>query len=247
MRVLVVIPTYREAENIGALLRELRAVVPDADLLIVDDASPDGTAEAAREVEADLGRVEVLERPAKDGLGRAYRAGFGWGLERGYEVLVSMDADFSHDPAALPALLDAVTKGAGLAIGSRYVPGGSIPDWPIHRRALSRYGNRYASTLLGLQVKDLTSGYRAYRAEVLQAVYRREVKTGGYGALIEMAYRTIRAGAVVAEVPISFVDRRLGESKMSGAIAFETLWQVTRMGVRDRLLAGRTSGPRAPA
>lgn len=247
MRVLVVIPTYREAENIGALLRELRAVVPDADLLIVDDASPDGTAEAAREVEADLGRVEVLERPAKDGLGRAYRAGFGWGLERGYEVLVSMDADFSHDPAALPALLDAVTKGAGLAIGSRYVPGGSIPDWPIHRRALSRYGNRYASTLLCLQVKDLTSGYRAYRAEVLQAVYRREVKTGGYGALIEMAYRAIRAGAVVAEVPISFVDRRLGESKMSGAIAFETLWQVTRMGVRDRLLAGRTSGPRAPA
>lgn len=247
MRVLVVIPTYREAENIGALLRELRAVVPDADLLIVDDASPDGTAEAAREVEADLGRVEVLERPAKDGLGRAYRAGFGWGLERGYEVLVSMDADFSHDPAALPALLEAVTNGAGLAIGSRYVPGGSIPDWPIHRRALSRYGNRYASTLLGVQVKDLTSGYRAYRAEALQAVYRREVKTGGYGALIEMAYRAIRAGAVVTEVPISFVDRQLGESKMSGAIAFETLWQVTRMGVRDRLLAGRTSGPRAPA
>jgi len=234
VRVLVVIPTYREAENVGALVRELRAVVPDADLLIVDDASPDGTADAARQVAAELGHVEVLERPAKDGLGRAYRAGFGWGLQRGYEVLVSMDADFSHDPAALPSLLDAVRAGATLAIGSRYVPGGSIPDWSAHRRALSRYGNWYASMLLGIQVRDLTSGYRAYRADVLQAVYRREVKTGGYGALIEMAYRAISTGAVVIEVPISFVDRRLGESKMSGAIALETLWQVTRMGVSDR-------------
>ncbi|HUP71008.1 MAG TPA: polyprenol monophosphomannose synthase [Acidimicrobiales bacterium] len=245
MRVLVVIPTYREAENIGALLRQLREVVPDAYLLVVDDASDDGTNEVARAVGSVLGNVEVLERPVKDGLGRAYRAGFSWGLTRGYEVLVSMDADFSHDPAALPGLLAAVGAGADLVIGSRYVPGGSIPDWPAYRRALSRYGNRYASFVLGLDISDMTSGYRAYRADALTTLYRREVKTGGYGALIEMAYRVAGAGAVVTEVPISFVDRQLGQSKMSGAIALETLWHVTRMGVTDRLR--RASARRAPA
>lgn len=254
MRVLVVIPTYREAENIGALLRQLRTVVPDAWLLVVDDDSDDGTAGVARAVGAELGGVEVLVRPVKDGLGRAYRAGFDWGLARGYEVLVSMDADFSHDPEALPGLLAGVSDGAGLVIGSRYVPGGSIPDWPAYRRALSRYGNRYASFVLGVDLLDLTSGYRAYRAEVLEALYRREVKTGGYGALIEMAYRVAGTGAVVTEVPISFVDRKLGRSKMNGVIALETLWHVTRMGIADRLLRRRqgegtavaTTTPRPP-
>ncbi|HVE47863.1 MAG TPA: polyprenol monophosphomannose synthase [Acidimicrobiales bacterium] len=256
MRVLVVIPTYREAENIGALLRQLRVTVPGADLLVVDDGSDDGTTGFARVVGGELGRIDVLERPVKDGLGRAYRAGFGWGLERGYEVLVSMDADFSHDPKALPGLLAAVGRGADLVIGSRYVPGGSIPEWPAYRRALSRYGNRYASFILGLDLSDVTSGYRAYRADALHVLYRREVRTGGYGALIEMAYRVAGTGAVVTEVPISFVDRQLGQSKMSGAIALETLWHVTRMGIMDRWqrprrrvgrrLAAPTTTPRPP-
>lgn len=234
MRVLVVIPTYHEAENIGPLLRQLRNTVPHADLLVVDDASADGTAEVARQVNADLGQIEVLGRPGKDGLGSAYRAGFETGLERGYEVLVSMDADFSHDPAALPALLAAVDGGADLVIGSRYIPGGHIPDWPLYRRALSRYGNRYASIVLGLPIKDLTSGYRAYRSQALRELYRQDIRTNGYGALIEMGYRVARSGAKLDEVPISFMDRRLGKSKMSGSIAFETLWQVTRLGIKDR-------------
>lgn len=234
MRVMVVVPTYQEAENIGLLLRQLRETVPHADLLVVDDASSDGTAEVARQVNAELGQIEVLGRPGKAGLGSAYRAGFETGLERGYEVLVSMDADFSHDPAVLPALLAAVDDGADLVIGSRYVPGGHIPDWPLYRRALSRYGNRYASIVLGLPVKDLTSGYRAYRAHTLLELYRQEIRTNGYGALIEMGYRVAASGAEVAEVPISFMDRQLGHSKMSGSIALETLWQVTRLGIRDR-------------
>lgn len=248
MRVLVVIPTYREAENIAPLLRQLRTIVPDADVLVVDDSSDDGTADEARAVGAEVGGVEVLQRPVKDGLGRAYRAGFSWGLARDYEVLVSMDADFSHDPAALPSLLAAVEEGADLVIGSRYVPGGSIPDWPAYRRALSRHGNRYAAFVLRLEHADLTSGYRAYRAHALEALYTGEVRTGGYGALIEMAYRVASAGAVVTEVPICFADRKLGQSKMSGSIALETLWHVTRLGVTGRIgRRCRSSGPRAPA
>lgn len=234
MRVLVVIPTYQEAENIGPLLRQLRETVPDADLLVVDDASADGTADVARRINHELGGVEVLGRPGKAGLGTAYRMGFEIGLARGHEVMVSMDADFSHDPTALPALLAAVDEGADLAIGSRYVPGGSIPDWPLHRRAMSRYGNRYASLVLRMPIKDLTSGYRAYRAPILRDLYRQDIRINGYGALIEMAYRVARSGAELAEVPISFVDRRLGKSKMSGAIALETFWQVTRLGFTDR-------------
>ncbi len=238
MRVLVVIPTYQEAENIGPLLRQLRTTVANADLLVVDDASADGTADVARQVNDELGGVEVLGRPGKAGLGTAYRMGFEVGLERGHDVMVSMDADFSHDPGALPQLLAAVTAGADLAIGSRYVPGGSIPDWPVHRRAMSRYGNRYASLVLRMPIKDLTSGYRAYRAHVLRDLYREDIRTNGYGALIEMAYRVARSGAELAEVPISFVDRRLGKSKMSGSIALETLWQVTLLGIRDRRRRG---------
>ncbi|MGH9031297.1 MAG: glycosyltransferase, partial [Acidimicrobiia bacterium] len=161
-RVLVVTPTYIEAENIEEFLRRARAAVPDADVLVVDDNSPDGTADIAERVGAELGRVEVLRRPRKAGLGTAYRAGFTVGIERGYDLLVQIDADLSHDPAALPTLLRELDQGADLAIGSRYVAGGSIPHWPWFRRALSRYGNRYASFVLGTGIADGTSGYRAY-------------------------------------------------------------------------------------
>lgn len=234
MRVLVVIPTYQESENVGPLLRQLRTTAPEADLLVVDDASPDGTSRLARQVGDELGCIEVLDRQGKEGLATAYRTGFELGLDRGYDVMVSMDADFSHDPASLPALIAAVADGADLAIGSRYVTGGSIPDWPLYRRALSRYGNRYSSLVLGLPIKDLTSGYRAYRAHTLKELYLHDIRSKGYGALIEMAYRVASSGATLAEVPISFVDRKLGNSKMSGTIALETFRQVTRLGLADR-------------
>ncbi|MBV8960924.1 MAG: glycosyltransferase, partial [Actinobacteria bacterium] len=167
MRVLVCIPTYQEADNIATILRRVRASVPSADILVVDDGSPDGTADLAQALGEELGQVDVLRRTAKAGLGPAYRAGFAVGIERGYDAMVEIDADLSHDPAALPALLHAVEDGADLAIGSRYVPGGHIPDWSWHRKALSRWGNRYSSAVLGLGVRDATAGYRVYRAEML--------------------------------------------------------------------------------
>ena len=165
MRTLVVLPTYEEAENIAEVLRRLRAAVPAADVLVVDDSSPDGTAEVAKAAGVEVGGVDVMIRAGKAGLGSAYRAGFAEGLRRGYDILVEMDSDLSHDPAALPTLLRAVEGGADLAIGSRYIPGGSIPHWSFRRRALSRWGNRYAGIVLGLPVADATSGYRAYLAD----------------------------------------------------------------------------------
>src|SRR5262245_21622533 len=167
MKTLIVLPTYDEATNIAEVLHRLRAAVPTADILVVDDSSPDGTAALARRAGAELGRVEVQVRPAKSGLGSAYRYGYGEGLRRAYDVLVQMDSDLSHDPAVVPALLRAVEAGADLAVGSRYVPGGSIPQWSAHRRALSRWGNRYAAWLLALPLTDATSGFRAFRASLL--------------------------------------------------------------------------------
>ena len=236
---LVLLPTYQEAANVTDVLRRLRAAVPRAFVLVVDDSSPDGTADLAEAAGAELGGIDVLRRPAKAGLGSAYRAGFAWGMERGYEVLVEMDSDLSHDPAALPRLLVAVADGADLAIGSRYVPGGSIPRWSWHRRALSRFGNRYASVLLRLGVADATSGYRAYRADVLRKVDLASVRADGYGFQIEMAYRVARVGGTVVEVPIAFVDRTHGASKMSARIVAEALVLVTFWGLRDRLRPAR--------
>ncbi|HSL59734.1 MAG TPA: polyprenol monophosphomannose synthase [Acidimicrobiales bacterium] len=236
MRTLVVVPTYNEAENVDEVLRRLRSAVPGADVLVVDDASPDGTAERAEAVGAELGSVQVLRRAGKSGLGSAYRAGFARGLAEGYEVLVEMDADLSHDPAALPSLLSAVEDGADLAIGSRYVPGGAIPTWSLRRLLLSRWGNRYASIVLGLGVRDATSGYRAYRAELLAQVPLDEVQADGYGFQIEMAYRVRRLGGTIVELPISFSDRLRGTSKMSGRIIVEALLLVTWWGLRDRVL-----------
>lgn len=236
MQPLVVLPTYQEAANIADVLRRLRNAVPDAHVLVVDDGSPDGTAGLAEAVAAELGHIAVLRRPAKAGLGSAYRAGFRRGLDEGFDVLVEMDADLSHDPAALPSLLAAVERGADLAVGSRYVPGGTIPNWSWHRKALSRWGNRYAGWVLGLPVRDATSGYRAYRASALDAVDLDRVRADGYGFQIEMAYLVRAGGGEIVEVPISFTDRVRGTSKMSGRIVVEALLLVTWWGLRDRVL-----------
>jgi glycosyltransferase involved in cell wall biosynthesis len=241
MRALLVLPTYEEAENLVEVLDRVRAASPDTHVLVVDDASPDGTADLAEAHDAVVGGVEVLRRPAKSGLGSAYRDGFRWGLERGYDVLLEMDSDLSHDPAALPALLGAVEHGADLVIGSRYVPGGSIPKWSWHRRWLSTWGNRYAAGVLGLAVNDSTAGYRAYRATTLAQIDLDGVVADGYGFQIEMTYQVVRRGLRVVEVPIAFADRIRGTSKMSGRIVVEALLLVTWWGIRDRILR------RAPA
>ena len=233
MRTLVVLPTYDEAENIAEVLRRLKAAVPAADVLVVDDSSPDGTAEVAKAAGTELGGVDIMIRAEKAGLGSAYRAGFAEGLRRGYDILVEMDSDLSHDPAALPSLLRAVEAGADLAIGSRYIPGGSIPHWSFRRRALSRWGNRYAGMALGLPVHDATSGYRAYLADTVAGLDLPTVRADGYGFQIEMAYRVARRGGRITELPIEFVDRERGESKMSSRIIVEALLLVTWWGVRD--------------
>jgi dolichol-phosphate mannosyltransferase len=236
VRALVVLPTYQEAENIAEVLRRLRAAAPGADVLVVDDSSPDGTAAMAKAVGHELGGVDVLIRPAKSGLGSAYRDGFAEGLARGYDVLVEMDSDLSHDPARLPALLAAVEAGADLAVGSRYVPGGSTPNWPTRRRLLSQAGNRYAALVLDLSVRDATSGFRAYSAGVLRRIDMGSVRAEGYGFQIEMAYRVAAADGEVVEVPIEFRDRVRGTSKMSFDIIAEALLLVTWWGVRDRVV-----------
>lgn len=232
MRAVVLLPTYDEVDNIEPMLRAIRAAAPDADVLVIDDASPDGTADVAERVGAEVGRVEVLRRPAKDGLGNAYRAGFRRAIEAGADVLVTLDADFSHDPEAIPALLAEVEAGADLAVGSRYVPGGSTPHWPLHRRVLSRYGNRYTGLVLGLTVRDATSGFRAYRTEVLRRIGYDTTTANGYAFMTELAHRIAAAGGRTSEVPITFRDRVRGTSKMSGRIIVESMGRVTWWGVR---------------
>ncbi|GJM38673.1 MAG: polyprenol monophosphomannose synthase [Acidimicrobiales bacterium] len=239
MRALVVIPTYNEATNIEEVLRRLRDACPKASVLVVDDGSPDGTADLAESVGSEIGDVEVMRRPAKSGLGSAYRDGFRHGLLNGFDVLVEMDSDLQHDPAALPSLLAGVEDGADLVIGSRYVPGGSIPDWTWHRRALSKWGNRYAARILGFDVRDATSGYRAYAAPALAEIDFQTVRADGYGFQIEMAHRVLQTGGSIAEVPIKFGDRERGESKMSSRIVGEALVLVTWWGLRDRVLRFR--------
>jgi len=235
MRALVVLPTYNEAANIETVLQRTRASLPDGGVLVVDDGSPDGTADIAEQVGKELGGIEVLRRTEKAGLGSAYRAGFRWGLARGWEAMVEMDADLSHDPAALPDLVGPLDDGYDLVIGSRYVPGGSIPNWQRHRHLLSRGGNWYAATVLGLPVTDSTSGFRAYRAEALRRLDLDRVRADGYGFQIEMCYRIVQHGGRVTEVPIRFVDRAQGESKMSTHIVVEAFALVTWWGA-GRLL-----------
>lgn len=233
MRAAIVIPTYEEAGNIAVILPLVRAAAPDAEVVVIDDGSPDGTADLAEKLGVELGNITVVRRTGPRGFGAAVRAGFHWALERDYDVVVGMDADLSHDPAALPSLLRAVDDGADLVVGSRYVPGGAIPRWPAHRRALSRFGNRYATTMLRLPLSDATSGYRAYRASALRTVDFDRVRANGYGFLIEMAYRVTRNGGRLTEVPIVFVDRERDGSKMSGRIVAEAMTLVTLWGVRD--------------
>jgi dolichol-phosphate mannosyltransferase len=232
-RILVVIPTYNECANLEPIIGRVRAAVPAADLLVVDDNSPDGTGDVADKLVAGDSQVHVLHRPGKGGLGRAYIAGFTWGLRSGYDVLVQMDADGSHQPEQLPTLLAALHD-ADLVLGSRWVPGGSVVNWPRSRELLSRGGNRYARTTLALGIADATGGYRAWRRRALEMIELHDVASQGYCFQVDLARRAVRADLRVVEVPIRFVERVEGQSKMSNAIVREAMWRVTVWGVTDR-------------
>jgi dolichol-phosphate mannosyltransferase len=218
-------------------VRRIRRAVPAATVLVVDDGSPDGTADIAEQLGKQLGNIEVLRRHQKSGLGSAYRAGFRWGLDRDFDVCIEMDADLQHEPEALPDLIAPLSRGHGLVIGSRYVKGGSIPDWSWHRRLLSRWGNIYASVLLGLGVTDSTAGFRAYTASVLESIDLDRIRAEGYGFQIEMTYQAKKAGTSVVEIPIRFSERMDGQSKMSTFIVVEALALVTWWGAQ-RLFEG---------
>ncbi len=234
--VVVVIPTYNERLNLPLIVQRVRAATPDADVLVVDDSSPDGTGDLADSLAEQDEHVHVLHRTAKDGLGAAYLEGFRWALGRGYDVIVEMDADGSHRPEELSLLLEAL-RNADLAIGSRWVTGGKVHNWPLSREVLSRGGNTYARLMLGIHLHDATAGYRAFRRTALEKIGLDEVDSRGYCFQIDMALRAIRAGLHVVEVPINFVERELGVSKMSGNIVAEAMWRVTRWGVSSRFAA----------
>lgn len=231
---LVVIPTYDEREALPGTLRRLRTAVPDAHVLVVDDASPDGTGEWADAAAAEDPAVHVLHRSGKQGLGPAYLAGFAWGLEHGYQLLVEMDADASHRPEQLPGLLEAVRRGADLAIGSRWLPGGAVHNWPLRRELLSRGANVYVRALMGLGVSDATAGFRVFRAELLEQLVAEDVASQGYCFQVDMTRRARDLGATIAEVPIDFDERTEGSSKMSSAIVREALVMVTYWGLARR-------------
>ncbi|MFV2142916.1 MULTISPECIES: polyprenol monophosphomannose synthase [Isoptericola] len=236
MRTLVVVPTYDERESLPVLLDGLRAAAPEVDVLVVDDASPDGTGELAARRASEDDRVHVLHRAGKGGLGAAYVAGFGWGLDRGYDVLCEMDADGSHRPEELARLLGrlAADDAPALVIGSRWVPGGRVVDWPWHRLLLSRAGNTYVRLALGIGVRDATGGFRAFRAATLRGLELAQVESHGYCFQVDMTWRVLRGGGAVAEVPITFVERAAGVSKMSRSIVAEALRKVTLWGLRHR-------------
>ena len=235
-QILVVMPTYREALTLETAVRELFVHNADVDLLIVDDNSPDGTGALAEALARDDQRISVLHREQKQGLGPAYLAGFAWGTSRGYEFLIEMDADGSHRAIDLPRLI-AAAPNADLVIGSRWVPGGSVVNWPLHRRLISRIGNLYVNIMLGVGVKDMTAGFRVFRASFLNRLELADVAAYGYSFQVEMAWRSIMAGGRVVEVPITFVEREFGQSKMTMGIVAEALWLVTKWGLRR--LTGR--------
>jgi dolichol-phosphate mannosyltransferase len=240
----LVLPTYNEAENIGAMVTAVRPKLPaSAQILIVDDNSPDGTGRVADRLAAEHGNVAVIHRERKEGIGPAYIAGFRRALAAGAELVIEMDADFSHDPAYLPRLLEA-SRNADLVLGSRYVPGGGVSDWGPLRRAISRGGSAYARLLLGVGVRDLTGGFKCFRRQVLEAIDLDTIQARGYAFQVEMTYRAIRAGFRVVEVPIVFRDRRAGNSKMDGAIVAEAVWQVPRMRFFSGGEKARTESPR---
>ena len=237
-RVLVVIPTYNEAETLEPVVARLRASVPEADVLVVDDGSPDGTGDIADRLAAADGSVHVLHRSEKAGLGAAYIAGFRWALAEGYDVVVEMDSDGSHAPEELPRLLTALRE-ADLVIGSRWVPGGQIRNWPFYRQVISIGGSTYARLLLRFPVRDSTSGYRAFRRQVLEELKLDEVASQGYCFQIDLAWKTWRSGFRVREVPITFTEREVGRSKMSRAIVIEALWRVAGWGLTSRSRSAR--------
>lgn len=232
-RVVMVIPTFNEVDNLAWILGRIRSAQPSVHVLVVDDNSPDGTGDLADRLAADDGQVHVLHRTAKDGLGAAYLAGFAWALAEGYDVVGEMDADGSHQPEQLHQLLDALA-GADLVIGSRWVPGGSVVNWPMSRRLLSRGGNLYVRLLLGIGVRDATAGYRVYRRRTLEKIDLASVRSTGYVFQTDLVTRCLRAGLSVREVPIEFVERVRGDSKMSGAVALESLQRITFWGLRER-------------
>ncbi len=232
--VLVVVPTYQERLNVEAIVARVRSAVPQAAVLVVDDDSPDGTGALADALAATDPCVHVLHRSVREGLGPAYLAGFRWGLDREYAVLVEMDADGSHQPEELPRLLTALSD-ADLVIGSRWVPGGSVVNWPTRRRLLSQGGNTYVRLALGIDLRDATGGYRAFRRRALETVDLADVSSHGYCFQVDLAWRAVLAGLRVVEVPIEFVERALGASKMSGSIVREALWRVTVWGVTRRV------------
>lgn len=226
---LVCIPTYNEKENVERIAAAVLEALPGADVLVIDDNSPDGTGAIADSMAAGEPRVRVLHREGKEGLGKAYLAGFAWALERGYRYVVEFDADFSHDPAALPEMVRRLGSGADVVVGSRRVPGGGCENWPLHRRLVSSAGSVYARTLLGVKVRDLTGGFNGFRREALARLPLDRIGTSGYGFQIEIKYRAVKAGLRVEEMPITFRDRRAGTSKMSGAIFLEAMLNVLRL------------------
>jgi dolichol-phosphate mannosyltransferase len=233
-RALVCVPTYDEKENVVAIVEAVLAAAPEVDVLVIDDNSPDGTGRLADEIAAREPRVHVLHRAGKEGLGKAYLAGFAWALARGYGLVLEMDADFSHDPRYLPAMLEAARE-ADLVLGSRYVPGGGTVNWGVVRKLISRGGSLYARTILGIPIRDLTGGFKCFRREVLEAIDLPTVECTGYAFQIELTYRTLRKGFRVREIPIVFVDRRVGHSKMSRRIVLEALrkvWSIRASGFR---------------
>jgi dolichol-phosphate mannosyltransferase len=232
-KVLVIIPTYNEAENIQPIVKRVRASVPDAHVLIADDNSPDGTGKLADELAISDDHIHVMHRKGKEGLGAAYLAGFRYGLDEGYGVLVEMDADGSHQPEELPRLLTAL-KSADLVLGSRWIPGGRVVNWPTSRRLLSRGGSTYSRLMLSVPIRDVTGGYRAFRRETLEGIGMEEVASAGYCFQVDLAWRAVKAGFHVVEVPITFVERELGNSKMSRAIVGEAVLRVTVWGVGSR-------------
>jgi dolichol-phosphate mannosyltransferase len=245
--VAVIIPTYNERENLAPIVGRVRTSVPRADVLVVDDASPDGTGEIADQIAATDPFVHVMHRTGKSGLGAAYIAGFRWALDRGYGAIVEMDADGSHQPEQLPGLLIAAEH-ADLVIGSRWVPGGCVVNWPWHRQILSRSGNTYVRLMLGVGLRDATGGYRVYRGNTLRRIDLDQVQSQGYCFQVDLTLRTLQAGMTAVEVPITFVERSYGSSKMSRNIVIEALWMVTHWGIAARLSNLRKAFPlrRAP-
>lgn len=234
MRVLTIIPTYNEKDNLPKVVERLRSAVPECDILVVDDSSPDGTGDLADAMSEEDCQINVLHRAVKDGLGGAYLAGFAWGLEAGYDVLVEMDADCSHQPEQLPLLIQAIEAGADLAIGSRYVPGGMTKNWPWHRQVLSRGANFYTRIIMGTKIRDITAGYRAYRSDALKRLNLDGIDSKGYVFQVDLAWRSEQSGLRITEVPITFVEREIGSSKMDSNIILDSMTKVTLWGLKAR-------------